>query len=224
MKMFISDIDYLRIKIIYKIWGKKYFNKKSWENWWCMDKFAASYPTNPVPLTIMCLALIVLGLLGFIAVVPATAALFEEENNGWVTFGKNIALLSLAVIVVYYTWFLATTPATVALYNTGDAVTKTAITVNDPKVPFNWVSWFMFGGMGLWVAVIGALIFAKGTLPRGFGVVCLIKTCGFWIALAGITLGQFSIVETGAIIGGLVGGPIYHIWIGTALLRGTNNG
>jgi len=164
-----------------------------------------------------------LGLLGFIAVVPATAALFEEENNGWVTSGKNIALLSAAVIVVYYTWFLATMPATVALYNSGDAVTKASITVNDPKVPFNWVSWFMFGGMGLWVAVIGALVYKKRTLPGGFGVVCIIKTCGFWITLAGITLGQFSIVQIGAILGGLIGGPIYHIWIGIVLRRGPNS-
>lgn len=188
-----------------------------------MDKFSVSYSTNPVPLTVMSLALILLGLLGFIAVVPATAALFEEENKGWVTLGKNIALLSLAIIVVYYTWFLATTPARVALYSAGDAVTRAAIAVNDPQVPFNWVSWFMFGGMGLWVAVVAALVFANGTLPRGFGVVCLIKTCGFWTTLAGIGSGQIPIIEAGAIIGGLIGGPIYHIWIGTVLWRGTNS-
>lgn len=184
-----------------------------------MDRFAVSYAANPIPLTIMCLAFIILGLLGFIVVVPATAALFEEENNGWVTLGKNIALLSTAVIAVYYIWFIITTPERVLLYNTGDAVTKAIIAVNDPQVPFNWVSWFLLGGMGLWVAVIAAQVFMKGIFPRGFGIACIIKTCGLWISLAGIVLGEMSIIKIGAIIGSLIGGPIYHIWIGIFLLH-----
>lgn len=184
-----------------------------------IDKFVVSYSANPEPLTILCFSIISLSVLGLISVVPATATLFKEEDRGWVTLGKQIALLSLSVIVAYYTWFLATTPARIALYSAGDAMIKAAITANDPSVPVNWVAWFMFGGMGFWVAVVGTLVYLKKTpfLSRGFCVACLMKAGGFWIALAGIAFGNVSLITIGAITGGLIGAPLYHVWIGIGM-------
>lgn len=182
-------------------------------------KFVESYSAHPGPFTVMCFSFIALSVLGFTSVVPATATLFREQDKGWVTFGKHIALLSLAVITAYYIWFLATTPGRIALYNTGDAMMKAALTAHDPSVPVNWVAWFMFGGMGFWVAVVGTLVYLNKTpfLSRGFCVACLMKAGGFWIALAGIVLGNASLITFGAITGGLIGAPLYHVWIGLAM-------
>ena len=185
-----------------------------------MEIFMTSYSINPWPVIIMCLSFIFLGLLGFIAVAPATAVFFEEQENGWLTIGKHLGMLCLAVITVYYIWFLSIMPAKSALYNSSGSVTKSIIaTVYNPQEPSNWISWFMFGGMGLWVAAVGAAAYQNRVLSKGFVVVCAVKTGGFWIAHVGIILGQAPLAITGAIVGGLFGGPVYHAWLGIAMRR-----
>jgi hypothetical protein len=183
------------------------------------EGFAAFYAAHPTPFTVLALALIALGILGFTGVVPATAALLDEPRSGWITFGKNVALLSLAVIVVYYTWFLAMVPSFVADYRAASPDLQPAIAVNDPHVPANWVTWFIFGGMGLWVVVVGATGHRGRMLPRGFGWACVIKTTGFWIALAGVQGGSILLAQVGVVVGVLVGGPLYHAWLGIEMLR-----
>jgi hypothetical protein len=183
------------------------------------ESFAAFYSAHPAPFTVLALALIALGTLGFTAVVPATAVLLDEPRSGWVTVGKSIALLSLAVIVVYYTWFLATIPSFVAAYRAAPRDLRAAIAVSDPRVPANWVTWFIFGGMGLWVVVVGVIGRLQGAVPRGFGWACAIKTTGFWIALAGILCRAMAVAKVGVVVGVLVGGPLYHAWLGIHMLR-----
>jgi hypothetical protein len=182
------------------------------------EGFAAFYAAHPAPFTVLALALIALGILGFTGVVPATAALLDEARSGWITFGKQVALLSLAVIVVYYTWFLSTIPSFVAAYQAAPPELRAAIAVNDPHVPANWMTWFLFGGMGLWVVVVG-VSGRRGALPRGYGWACAIKTAGFWIALAGVLADRIPIAQIGVVVGVLVGGPLYHAWLGIEMLR-----
>jgi len=182
-------------------------------------KFVAFYSSTPAPFTTLALALVVLGILGFTGVVPATAALLDEPQNSWVTFGKNIALLSLGVIVVYYTWFMWMAPTFVATYQAASPEIKSAIAVNDPHVPANWVTWFMFGGMGLWVAVVGVMGHLQRSLPRGYGWACAIKTAGFWIALAGVLGNVIPVAQVGVFFGVLIGGPLYHTWLGIYMLQ-----
>jgi len=182
-------------------------------------EFVAFYSATPAPVVILGLALIALGILGLTAVVPATAALLEERLSAWVTLGKNVAYLSLAVIVVYYTWFLSTIPSFVAAYEAAPPGIKDAIAINDPHVPANWVAWFIFGGMGLWVVVVGVIGRLRGSLPRGFPVACAIKTGGFWVALLGVESGNIALAQVGVVAGVLIGGPLYHAWLGLVMLR-----
>jgi hypothetical protein len=181
--------------------------------------FAAFYSANPAPITILGLSLVALAVLGLTSVVPATAALLGEVHSGWVTLGRNIAFLSLGVIMVYYTWFLSSVSGYVEAYNSGDRVVQAIISTTDPHVPLNWVGWFIFGGMGLWVAVVGSIVFRTGVLHRRFVLTCVIKTGGFWIALAGITLHHIPLAMVGTVIGALIGGTLYHLWLGIALLQ-----
>lgn len=169
-----------------------------------MAQFIKSYTADPLPLTVMSLSFTILGLLGFFSVAPATAAMFSNKYKVWVFIGKHIALLCLLLTSVYFIWFLAVIPN---------------IPLNSLHTPMNWIGWFTFGGMGLWVVIVGILVWVSGILPRGFAVVCAIKTFGFWLILAGIIFDSFSTAKVGAVIGGLFGGPIYHIWLSSAFFR-----
>jgi len=183
------------------------------------EGFAALYATHPAPFTVLALALIVLGILGFTGVVPATAALLDDPRSGWVALGEGVAQLSLAATVVYYTWFLSTIPSFVAAYQAAPPDLRVAMALNDPHVPANWMTWFIFGGMGLWVVVVGLTGRVRRALPRGFGWACAIKTTGFWLALAGVVGQSIPLTQLGVVVGVLLGGPLYHAWLGSEMLR-----
>jgi hypothetical protein len=183
------------------------------------EAFAAFFASHPVPFAAFSLSVISLGLLGITAVVPTTAALLDEPHDGWVTAGRNVALLSLGVLIVFHVWFLSTIGGYVEAFNSGDPVLRQIVTVNDPHVPANWLAWFMFGGMGLWVVVVGATVWRTRVLPRGFVLACITKTGGFWIALAGVVLRNIPVAIAGTVIGALIGATWYHTWLGVLMLR-----
>jgi hypothetical protein len=153
-------------------------------------------------LFVVSVSFIFLGLLGLIFVAPATARLFSnKKNNAWINIGKYIALLSLFVTTIYFIWFLFTIP-NISLLNS----------------PIKMTGWFIFGGMGVWVWIVGIINWRGRVISRWFSVVCAIKAIGFWIILLGIVLGDIALAKTGAIVGGLIGGTLYHAWLGIALL------
>ncbi len=184
------------------------------------DKFITSYSANPVPLTAVCLLLFIGGLLAFGSVVESTADLFEEKNESLTRLGKNIGKLSVAVTSIGFSAFLLTTYAVTESYTAGSAATKMIITaIWNPILFFKWISLFAFGTLGLWVAIVGILVFTKGVLPKNYVIICVLKSGGFWICLAGFMLENILMLKIGAVIGILIGGSLYHIWQGIFLGR-----
>lgn len=184
------------------------------------EKFIASYSANPLPLTAICLLLVIAGLLAFGSVVPSTAALFEEKNEGLTKLGKYIGQLSVAVTAIGFSAFLLITRAIVESYSTGGADTKAIIAaIWNPLLFFKWISLFAFGTLGLWVAIVGILVFTKGVLPKSYVIICALKSGGFWICLAGFMLENILMLKIGALIGILIGGSFYHFWQGIFLWR-----
>jgi hypothetical protein len=173
-----------------------------------LSGLSAYYQRSPVPLTVLSLSLVGLAVLGIGAVVPVTGELIGVARRGWALFGRNVALLCLTVVCAYYAWYLWALPRLAA---DGAAATN-------PQAPTNWVVWFMFGGMGLWVAVVGVVgVFVERTLPKGFVAPCLVKTVGFWLVVAGVSVDNLSLAILGVLIGALVGGTAYHLWLAALL-------
>jgi hypothetical protein len=184
-----------------------------------MGRFTPSFAERPEPLVLLCVSFIALSVLGIISVVPATAQLLSERSDAWMVAGRNVAYLSLSVTAIYFVWFLWGVPARVAAFQSGDAAVRSVLDLYNPHAPMDWVVWFTFGGMGLWVAIVGVLGRRTGVLPRKFAWVCALKAGGFWIVVAGTLLGSFEIGAAGAVIGGLFGGVSYHVWLGKVLLN-----
>jgi len=168
------------------------------------EQFAISSSINPFPLVIVSIIFIILGLLGLLFVAPATMAMFRGKNTVLVSLGKCISSICLLATTSYYVWLLTVLPN---------------ISLNTLHTPLNWIGYFTFGGMGLFVAIVGVLVWISGIMPKGFVLVCAVKTLGFWTILLGIILSNFTIAIIGAVVGGLVGGVTYHTWLGIALLR-----
>jgi hypothetical protein len=188
-----------------------------------MDQFAHSYNQNPYYFITMSLSFILLGLLGFIAVAPATAKILSVKHKGLATIGKYIALLCLSITTIYFTWLLTTTDKEVAMYLHGDEITKKVLSILHPHAPFNWIAWFTFGGMGVWVFIVGWLNYDNKTMPKGFAFACVAKVCGFWLILLGIVTQIWLLILIGAVIGGLIGGPLYHLILGYYLYSYKND-
>ncbi|MEW5736322.1 MAG: hypothetical protein AB1921_15865 [Thermodesulfobacteriota bacterium] len=185
-----------------------------------MEAFMAHYAANPWPIRAMCLAFIFLGLLGFIAVAPATFHFLKGRDRGWLSPGWRLGMLCLAVITAYYIWFLAALPARAALWRGSDPAVRSLLAgFSNPQEPAAWMSWFMFAGMGLWVLAVGDAARRHPALSGAFPVACLVKAGGFWLAHAGIVLQAAPLAAAGAILGGLIGGPAYHALLGNAFRR-----
>jgi hypothetical protein len=185
-----------------------------------MDIFMASYSANPWPVTVMSISFILLGLLGFACVAPATGVLLGEETDGLLKTGRHTGMLCLAVVTAYYVWFLATLPGRAAAFQSLDPPAKAlAASLSGPFEPAASISWFMFFGMGLWVAAVGIAAYGSGRISRRFSLVCAVKAGGFWLAHVGIIAGSAPVAITGAVIGGLIGGPVYHLWLGIVMRR-----
>ncbi len=182
--------------------------------------FLGAYSANPLPVTLMSLAFILLGFLGFTAVAPATAAYLGKEDSGWLMTGRNIGMLCLAVMTVYYAWFLVTLPEIAAFYRGLEGGSPSLPGFLIPfRQPSSLISWFMFFGMGIWVLAVGFTAYTHRVLPGSFLFVCLIKVMGFWAAHAGLIFQSRMLILIGAVTGGLIGGPIYHLWLGRVMRR-----
>jgi hypothetical protein len=184
-----------------------------------MADLVTSYMQHPLPILAGSGALALMAMLGLGVVAPATEIVIGTKKAELAAFATNVARLSLSVILVYYIWFITSLPGRVRAYVDGTDAVRTALSVSYPGVLPTWIAWFMFGFMGLFVATIGCITMADRSMPKCFAVVCFTKSFGFWLALAGIAVGSTPIFRSGIVIGGLIGGPIYHIWLGLELRK-----
>lgn len=169
--------------------------------------FAITNSQNHLYIIILYASFIFLACIGFTTVAPATALLFSEEAADWSMMGKNLALLCLSVTIIYFSWLL------INYTNQHIPMVLNLLTI------FQWVGWFTFGGLGLWVAIVGWLTFITHRLPRHFILPCITKTLGFWIILIGIFKSNLMITQIGVIMGALIGGPWYHSMLGYFLWK-----
>ncbi len=168
--------------------------------------FAIPYSQNQIYSVTLFSSFICLAFIGFMTVAPATALLFSEVAD-WAMMGKNLALLCLSVTMIYFSWLL--------VHYTNQQIPQ----ILDQLTIFRWIGWFTFGGLGLWVAIVGWLAFITKKLPRSFILPCLIKVLGFWIILIGIFKGSITIAQVGVLMGALIGGPWYHGMLGYYLWK-----
>lgn len=180
-----------------------------------------------------------------IADVTAYLSSLAQNSFGAQLFAGLYALIAfwalIGIVAVYYrvraageSWaFLATLVGVVASIGTIAAnlyqlANLRFLAALDPKTggallaapsPVNPVGVMSFALTGLWFLIV-ALLMLRTDLPRLLGLLGLVAFAdlafGFVVTLAG----SASLALAAGLIAGVVGGPLFWVWLGTLLLRG----
>jgi hypothetical protein len=184
-------------------------------------RFYSSFHKNPTVMTLLYLEFAICAIIA-IAAVPAISGLVRNVSEGWTRWTSNLAYLGFAVIAIYYFQMIAMAPSRAAVYVAGDAATKAAIAVPvgvDPQFLLR------YGVLGLWLFVVGILGLRGGKLPKALSCLGIVAGILYWLLAASDVLGSETIVRSIiALVGGVIAGPIWYMWIGIKLLKSTSAG
>jgi len=189
-----------------------------------IEEFAPSFVANPYPFTIMCAAFAVASFLG-LAYLPAAVAFVrrqapdDDAGVGWLLWARNVAFLCFAVTALDYLWWISTLSARAHAVVGGDAATKAAVSAVGSLLVLDAVGWFRFGCLGFWCVAFGLVGLRRKALPTVLGLVYVATGVVLWVTLVGEGLHIPALVMLGAGLGGCVGAPIIHVWLGVMLLR-----
>lgn len=167
-------------------------------------------------LKIQLLELAMIGILGLI-VVPAFSELFTAQNEGWVRWTGNLALLGFAVAAVSNLFSYARLPGIAAAFVAGDASTKAAL-VPVWRSTLDLYGIWNDGVIGLWILTL-SLLALRGTLfPRILAILGVLAGISLFLIPLAFFIKTPSLFLLAAIVGGLAS-TIWMVWSGGIVRR-----
>ncbi len=109
-----------------------------------------------------------------LAIVPAVHAAMRGENEGWTSFGRNLATIGFGVSTVGYLLSIARLPA-IAHAFVSDPSTQAVLSVTW-KASIDLLGFWGYAAIGLWIFIVSLTALQHGLLPR-------------WIAILGLVIG-----------------------------------
>lgn len=177
-----------------------------------VNKFLPSFAENPTTQIIQFWGFALSGLVA-IAVVLAVSESVRSENEGWVRWTSNLAILGFSVVAINNFRNIAFQPGLARAYVEGDAVTKTVIELSGP-FSLDPQGWLGFGAVGLWVFVVSLLALRAGSWPKLLAYVGIATAVAYWLIVVGFVFNQEMLFTLGAALGGIILAPIWYIWVG----------
>ncbi len=165
---------------------------------------------------------ILLALVGIfgLGLVPALVRLVAEANEGLIRWTGTIATVGYALATASYFFALGRLPKVAAAYVAGDESTKAAL-LAVWRSSLDLQGYWQFLAVGVFVAVASWYALRLGRLPAALcylgmamGILSLLATIG-----SGSMAPDFLTVIVG--IGGVVA-PVWYLWAGGVLWRGTS--
>jgi hypothetical protein len=164
------------------------------------------------------LELAFLGILGLI-VVPAFAELFKAQNEGWVRWTSNLALLGFAVAAVSNLLTYARLPAIAAAFVAGDASTKAAL-VPIWRSTLDLYGVWNDGVIGVWILTLSLLTLSGKIFPRILAVLGVLAGIFLFLIPIAFFIKTPSLFLVAAILGGTAS-TVWMIWAGGIVRRAT---
>lgn len=175
----------------------------------------------PISFTLIGLEFGTAALLGF-AVVPAVASLVGPASPAWVRWTGMLAYLGFAVTAVSSFHSAAVLPDVAANYASGDAVVRAAIVALYTPIGASQIDgWglLQFGGVGLWVLVVGVVGLRHRALARPTAYLAIALGAAWLTQTVGEVLRSQLVVGAAGLLG-TVAGFSWFFLIGSLLRRG----
>jgi hypothetical protein len=182
--------------------------------------FLTSFAQSPTASTVDFAALAISAVLA-LGVVPAVSDVVRAQNPGWVRWTSTVASVGFAVAAIQYARYVAVYPGRAAAYVAADPATQAALAANQGMMELDPHGWLVFGGVGLWSLVINLLALRAHLWPKVLVYVGLAGVAAYWLEVAGNALEVEALVAIAA-AGAVVLGPIWYVWVGLILRRGSS--
>jgi Domain of unknown function (DUF4386) len=183
-------------------------------------KILPSIAQGATLLKLQILELAVIGILGLI-VVPAFSEVFKSQNEGWVRWASNLALLGFAVAAVSNLFSFARLPAIAAAFVAGDASVKAAL-VPIWRSTLDLYGIWNDGVIGVWILVLSLLTLNGKIFPRILAILGVLAGIGLLLIPLAFILKTPSLFLLAAILGGITS-TIWMIWAGAIVGRATRS-
>jgi hypothetical protein len=181
-------------------------------------KILPSITQGAILLKIQLLELAFIGILGLI-VVPAFSELFKTQNEGWVRWTGNLALLGFAVAAVSNLFTFARLPAIAAAFVAGDASTKAAL-VPVWRSTLDLYGVWNDGVIGVWILTLSLLALRGVIFPRVLAILGVLAGISLFLIPFAFFLKTPSLFMLAAILGGAAS-TIWMIWAGVVVRGAT---
>lgn len=182
------------------------------------DVFLTSFGQEPLMSTLMFWGFAVSAVLA-IAVVLAVSDRVQSLGEGWVRWMSALAIIGFAVTALNYFRYLDYYPMLAQAYATGDATAKAVAASSQSIVSLDPDGWFSFGAVGLWFLVVNLVAFRGNPWPKVLSYLGIVGAVAYLLVMVGFIFEIYVLTFTAIV--SIVIGPIWYVWVGLILHRGT---
>jgi hypothetical protein len=150
---------------------------------------------------------------------PAITGLVNKNAEGWAIWARHLGYLAFIVMIVENLRLSVYVPAEGQAFAGADDTVRKMIGGDNFHLSLDPNGWLEFSALGLSILIISLLALRVESLPRGWAIVGIIDAILLGLAVAGNITGVSILVGIAAILGGIILGPVWFIWIGIVMRR-----
>lgn len=150
-----------------------------------------------------------------LALVPGITAMMKGKNEGWISYGGNLAIIGYGVSTVGYLLSISRLPAIAKAFVT-DPSTQPVLAVTW-KASIDLLGFWGYTAIGLWILFVSITALQHNVYPKLLAWLGIILTIPHLLVLFGTYFKNQTILTSVLVIGVLA--PIWYIWMGLHLRK-----
>lgn len=155
-----------------------------------------------------------------VAVITAMTESLQHLNAGLLRWAAAIGYIGSAATIISSLRLVRLAPLRASAYLQGDEMVRTAIAYNWVGNSLDPYGWLQFGAAGIWLLITAYIVVQDGQLfPRAHGYLSMAGGAVYLLIVVGDNFGVPTLQITGAVLGGILVGPVWAVWTGILLRR-----
>jgi hypothetical protein len=159
---------------------------------------------------LLCGAFVLIAILG-LAITPAEKEIIRDPNAGLAAWGSNLAYFGHMGTIAFFGWWI------IFAISSGNGTTNSQLI--DSLMPIRLGIIFPLGFVGLWLWIIAYNTFKYNVLPKGLGIMSIVKAVCFWSTIVAFFANVKIYILLTMGLTCLFAGPIWHIWIARLFIQ-----